>query len=141
MGVIGIRFSLLLDPVLMACFRSMAIGSIRVNVLVFVAAAALFVPQISQAEASHVLALAVALAGASAAETILSWFHALAQDHAVYEAEVGRDDGLVLGIDDGDGGVLVDGKGAELAEVARIFFGSVFLSCWLECVLVISCDE
>lgn len=36
----------------------------------------------------------------------------------------------------------MDRKGAELAEVARVFFGSVFLSCWLECALVmISYDE
>lgn len=36
----------------------------------------------------------------------------------------------------------MNGKGAELAEVARVFFGSVFLSSWLECVLVmISYEE
>ncbi|KAH6609862.1 hypothetical protein Trco_003208 [Trichoderma cornu-damae] len=88
------------------------LAAVVVVIVVVVAAAALLIRQVGEAEASHVLAIAVALAGASAAETILSRLDALAQDHAVYEAEVGGDDGLVFGVDDGDGHVLVDGKGA-----------------------------
>lgn len=36
----------------------------------------------------------------------------------------------------------MNGKGAELAEVARVFFGSVFLTCWLEyALMMVSYDE
>lgn len=98
-----------------------------VLIFVLIGATALQVLQIGETEASHELTIAVPFARAPAAETILSLLDALAEHHAVYEAKVGGDDGPVQRVDDGDGGVLVGGKGAELAKVTGFSFGSVFL--------------
>jgi hypothetical protein len=106
--VIGIHLLLLAMPVCPV---------VLILIFVLIGAAALQVLQISETEAAHKLTVAVSLARAPAAETILSRLDALAEHHAVDEAKVGRDDGPILRVDDGDGGVCVRGKGAELAKV------------------------
>lgn len=103
--------------------------------VVLLVAAAVLVVQVGQAQAARVLARGVGLARAAAAEAILSGLDAGAQDHAVDEAKVGREDGLVDLVDDGDGDGLVRGKGAELAEVTGFPLRRVFLAWPLACVL------
>lgn len=109
MRVIGIH--LLLPLAMPVC------PVVLILIFVFIGAAIPQVLQIGETVAAHKLTIAVSLARAPAAETILSRLDALAEHHAVYEAKVRRDDGPVQRVDDGDGGVLVRGKGAELAKV------------------------
>ena len=71
----------------------------------------LLVEQVTKALTAPILALEVISTVTAAAEVILSRFDTITVDHAVDEAEVGRNDCFVNIIDDGygDGAVGVEG--------------------------------